>query len=74
MKAGRGFAVVQDGTLEMNSIYSTRRGAIVNFLVFGLGIHIYGGMTDEEIEQIWDRNRGEAAVYPVTITVSGVSA
>lgn len=75
MMQANGFAVVAtpiigDRRIDMNTVYSTRRGAIVNWLIKSRGIPIHVGMADVTIEQLWQQYSDGAEVVPVTVTVS----
>jgi len=47
------WAVVEDGKIDINTVYATRRGAIVNWLVQWSGDMVSAQTSDEEIEKRW---------------------
>ena len=67
MKA-HGYAVIHQGAIDVNSISTTRRGAIVNWLFVVPRIPVLVGHSDEDIEQMWEANNKEAEVIEVVVT------
>jgi hypothetical protein len=65
------FAVVCNDQIRPNTVSSTRRAAIVNWLVTDRRITVLADWTDDQIEVVWEgerRSRGvHAEVVPVTI-------
>jgi hypothetical protein len=65
MKAD-GWAVIECIGIDVRSVSPTRRAAIVNWLVTR-GRWISTSTTDEQIEDYWSEDRGEAEVVQVTV-------
>lgn len=67
-----GWAVVGDHGLQADTVASTRRAAIVNWLVTSAKVMVSADHSDEEIEYLWQRygtNPNRASVRKVKITV-----
>lgn len=71
-----GWAVVQDGKINMKTVYSTRRGAIANWLLVGCGLMFGDNVSDEQIEEMWkrrsagDKSQQEAEVREITVDLA----
>lgn len=63
----QGFAVVFNDVIDVRTVSETRRAAIVNWLVVASGCMIYNRTTDQQIEWLWEKNKGHAFVKGVTI-------
>ena len=61
------FAVIANGKIDVRTVSDTRRAAIVNWLVVDRGCPILRTDTDEQIEQLWEQEQGEASVAAVEI-------
>ncbi len=70
VKTVEGFAVVQNTVIDIKTVSPTRRAAIVNWIVTRKGAMIYQQTTDEEIEDLWERHRGDACVMQVDVCLS----
>lgn len=57
-----------EGEIDLTTIYPHRRGAIVNFLHVNV-MPIFGDCTDERIEILWKRHKGDFEVMEVTVQV-----
>lgn len=70
--AAEAFAVLCNGQIKPDTVCSTRRGAIVNWLVTDRHTLVLANWTDAHIEITWDyerRSRGiEAKVISVLIS------
>jgi hypothetical protein len=69
----RAWAVVQEGEPLPNTVSSTRRGALVNWLVIVAQMRVLNSWSDADIEAAWVEHsmRRQAHVSPVTVqTVS----
>lgn len=64
----KGWAIVERGVISVRSVSPTRRAAIVNFLIVSRTITVHNGMSDEFIEQLWNKHRHDAEPLEVTIT------
>lgn len=62
-----GWGVVDDEGLKVCTVSDTRRAAIVNWLVLEANRCIFRGHTDEQIEAMWDHDRGDSRVTRVKI-------
>lgn len=62
-----GWAVVDDEGLKVRTVSDTRRAAIVNWLVTEAGQFIVRNHTDEQIDALWDHERGDSRVTRVKI-------
>ena len=52
---GTGWAVAgSNDQVDLRTVGETRRSALVNWLVAGVGIAVYTYTTDEQIENAWD--------------------
>lgn len=71
--AARGWAVIDDSGIRLDTVYETRRGAIVNWLAVG-GRTILDIDSDGEIETWWQERRGTAVVAEVNVTATVVEA
>ena len=60
-----GWAVIEDIGLDLRSVSPTRRAALVNWLVTRKNMMATIYTTDEQIERMWDANRGDADVVRV---------
>jgi hypothetical protein len=68
---GRGYVVVEHGSLDLRTVYPTRRGAIVNWLMTH-GQSIAASTSDGEIEELWAahyRAHGEISVHMCLVVV-----
>lgn len=64
-----GWAVTgDDGLVNVRSVSPTRRGALVNWLCTEKGLMATQKASDEDIERMWEANRGHSIVIPVSIT------
>lgn len=64
-----GWAVVDNGKILVDTVSSTRRAAIVNYLVVYKGIRIFDSYSDAKIEELWAGNKVSAAVQEVKIAI-----
>lgn len=62
-----GYAVVLDERIDIRTVSETRRAAIVNWLVVNMICPIFNHTTDEQIELIWEQNKGFAEVKEVVV-------
>jgi hypothetical protein len=62
------WAVKQNDEILISTISSTRRAAIVNWLVVGPNVFPMNSWTDEMIEDAWERARHPPR-WPVTVEV-----
>ena len=52
---GTGWAVAgSNDQVDMRTVSDTRRAALVNWLVAGVGIGVFASTTDEQIENAWN--------------------
>ena len=61
-------AIILDDEIDVATISTTRRAAIVNWLVVNAGCLILNSTTDDEIETLWQRHGGSAFVATVEIS------
>ena len=66
MKAS-GFAVIEETGLDVRSVSPTRRAAIVNWLVTRAHRFISSSTSDQQIDAMWDSERGDAKVVAVSV-------
>ena len=59
--------VDEDKTVHPLTISGTRRAAIVNWLLSRKNLVITPVMDDEQIEKLWNANRGNAEIETVAI-------
>lgn len=64
----KAFAVVADEKINVRTVSDTRRAAIVNWLVVDCNCLILRTDTDEQIEHLWEQERGNASVAAVEIS------
>lgn len=66
----QGWAVVAMKEINVRTVSSTSRAAIVNWLIVGPGVMVTNHMSDYDIEQLWQKYRKVAGadVGPVKIT------
>ncbi len=62
-----GYAVIGDSGIDVLTVSTTRRAAIVNWLVVNTRISIVNNTTDEQIERLWNEHSGGATVVTVDI-------
>lgn len=65
-----GWAVIDDEGLKVRTVSETRRAAIVNWLVTEAGLLVTQLHTDENIEAMWNAQRGDAITKKVHITAA----
>lgn len=63
----QGFAVVDDDGINMRTASPTRRAAIVNWLVGTGRRFISTSHSEEDIENMWQADKGGAEVLPITV-------
>lgn len=63
----RGWAVVEDEAINVRSVAPTRTGAIVNWLCTEKRLLVLRETTQEQIERMWQANKGAAEVEAVQI-------
>ena len=63
-----GFAVIEETGLDVRSVSPTRRAAIVNWLVTRTHRFISTSTSDEQIDAMWDVERGDAKVVAVSVS------
>lgn len=61
------FAAMYDGRIFLDTVYETRRGAIVNFLVSHRKVAVGFWHSDEDIEQLWQTFKADTEVVSVTV-------
>ena len=64
-----GYAVVEDGAINMNTVYPTERGAVVNWLCVVKRVVMHYKVTDDTIWCTWEDMRGSATICRVLVTV-----
>ena len=64
-----GWAVIKESII-VNTVSSTRRAAIVNWLVASGRMTVMATVTDDMIEQAWRILKGDASVVEVDITIT----
>src|SRR5262245_40077318 len=70
--AADGFAIVSRGVIEIKTVFGTRRGAIVNYLVMVAKVPLPRGLSDEQIDALFAEHRGGARVHLVKVVSEGV--
>lgn len=63
------FAVVSNDQIRPDTVCSTRRGAIVNWLVTDRHMLVLAHWTDELIEVAWERERRSRGVHAEVVPV-----
>lgn len=62
------WAVVDNGGINVRSVSPTRRAALVNWLVTERQLQATIFATDDDIERMWQANKGDALVSEVAVT------
>lgn len=63
-------AVIDGGKIDVRTVSPTSRAAKVNFLVVERLIMIFAWTTDDEIDELWMKHRGEAYVARIGISMA----
>lgn len=63
-----GWAAIANGSISVRSVSDTRRGAMVNFLATDRRVMTPDWMTDDQIETVWQQQRGTADIIQVIIS------
>jgi len=62
------WAVIDNGGINIRSVSPTRRAALVNWLVVERQLQATIFATDDDIERMWEANKGDAAATKVAVT------